>query len=119
MSPKRNLFIVAAVVAFIVVAGYLVSRSTGGGGQPRTIDLTVTGSTLTPAMPTAKQGDRVTMSVTADQAEEIHLHGYEIKFGIPKAGATATQTFVANKSGSFEIEIEDSATHLGQFRVSP
>ena len=119
MKRLRNRILVTVVVIFVVVGALIVARITGGGGQARTVNLVVSGTTLSPSTPTVKQGDRVTMSVTADTAEEIHLHGYEIKFGIPKAGATATQTFVADKSGSFEIEIEDSRTHLGQFNVSP
>ena len=34
-------------------------------------------------------------------------------------GQPATKTFTADKTGSFEIEIEDSSTRLGELEVQP
>ncbi len=107
------------VIAFLAVGAYVVSRNLGGGGRPVTIDLTVHSSTMTPDTPTANQGDKVTMTISADRKEEIHLHGYDIPFQIPSAGGKVTHTFTADKSGSFPIEIEDTGTPLGQFQVNP
>jgi len=119
MARNRVLILVIVVVVLLAGGGYLVSRVVGGGGQARSIDLTVSGSTMTPDTPTAKQGDRVTMTITADKAEEIHLHGYDIPFEVPSPGGKVTHTFTADKSGSFEMELEATSTHLGQFQVSP
>jgi FtsP/CotA-like multicopper oxidase with cupredoxin domain len=119
MARNRVLILLVVVVLFLAVGGFLIARSVGGGGRPVTIDLTVSGSTLTPDTPTAKQGDRVTMTITADKAEEIHLHGYDIPFQVPSAGGKVTHTFTADKSGSFEMELEATSTHLGEFQVSP
>jgi len=107
------------LVLFLAGAGALVAANRGGGGQPVTIDLRVTGSAMTPDTPAARQGDRVTMTIAADRAEEIHLHGYDIPFEVPTAGGRVTHIFTADKSGSFELELEASSTHLGQFVVSP
>ena len=117
----RNRVVILAVVVLILLAvgGYLISKSVGGGGRPVSIALSVSGSTLTPETPTAKQGDQVTMTLTADRAEEVHLHGYDIQFSVPTAGGSVTHTFTADKSGSFEIELEATTTHLGQFNVAP
>ncbi len=116
---RTSAFILAAVVAaFLVVGGFLIMRTTGGGGTPRTIDLTVTGTTMTPEKPTAKQNDMITINVKTDKEEEIHLHGYDIIFE-GKPGQTVTRTFKADKTGSFEIEIEDTSQHLGELVVSP
>jgi hypothetical protein len=118
---RRDRFLILAVVVAVVLVagGYLIVRNAGGGGSPRSIALSVTGSTMTPDTPTAKQGDRVTMTITADKAEEIHLHGYDIHFSAPGAGGSVSHTFTADKSGSFELELEATSTHLGQFQVSP
>ena len=107
------------MVAFLAIFGYLVNRNTGGGGSALAIDITITGSRMNPDSPGAKQGDRVTMTITADRKEEIHLHGYDIPFAVPAGGGRVTHTFTADRTGSFEMEIEDSGTHLGQFQVSP
>jgi FtsP/CotA-like multicopper oxidase with cupredoxin domain len=119
MTRNRVLILAAVALVFLAVGGYLVNRSSGGGGRPLTIDITVNGSTMTPGTPTAKQGDRVTMTITADKAEEIHLHGYDLPFEVPSAGGKVTHTFTADKSGSFPMELEATSTPLGQFVVSP
>jgi FtsP/CotA-like multicopper oxidase with cupredoxin domain len=111
--------LVVVVIAFVAIGGFLIYRQTGGGGQARTIDVTVSGSTMTPGTWTAKQGDTLTVNVTADKKEEIHLHGYDIPFEVESDGGKATHTFKADKSGSFDIEIEDTSTPLGQLVVSP
>lgn len=119
MSRSRVLILAAVVVAFLSTFGYLVGRNTGGGGQPVAIDITVTGSRMSPEAPSARQGDRVTMTITADRIEEIHLHGYDIPFAVLAVGGRATHSFTADRTGAFELEIEDSGTHLGQFQVRP
>jgi hypothetical protein len=119
MARNRVLILAVVVVAFLAVGGFLIARSVGGGGRPVNIDLAVNGTTMTPDRPTAKQGDRVTMTITADKAEEIHLHGYDIQFVVPSAGGKVTHAFTADKTGSFDLEIEQTSTPLGKFQVSP
>jgi len=72
---------------------------------------------MTPDKLTARHNDSITLTVTADKAEEIHLHGYDIAFQ-PAPGKPDTRTFKADKTGSFEIEIESSSTHLGELDVT-
>ncbi len=118
MSRNRALVIAVVVVAFVAVGGYLAYRGTGGGGAAVSIDLKVTGSTMTPGNPTAKAGDMVTMTITTDRDEEIHLHGYDIPFEC-KAGEPTSHTFTADKTGTFPIEWESTSTPLGDLVVSP
>jgi FtsP/CotA-like multicopper oxidase with cupredoxin domain len=119
VTRNRVLVLAAVLVVFFAIGGYLILRGVGGGGQEVAIHLTISGSTITPANPTAKQGDHVTMTFTADKKEEIHLHGYDIPFQVPGPGGSVTHSFTADKSGSFEMEIEDTGTHLAQFKVNP
>jgi uncharacterized protein YxeA len=117
--PRNRIVIVAiVVVVFLVVGGVLISRTIGGGGKNVTLDITVTGNTMSPANPTVKQGDHVTMSVTTDKAEEIHLHDYDIMFA-GEPGKKVTHTFVADKTGPHLIEIETTSTELGNLTVNP
>jgi FtsP/CotA-like multicopper oxidase with cupredoxin domain len=119
MALSRVLILAAVVIVVLGVGGYIVWQNTGGGGRQVSIALTVNGSTMTPDRPTAKQGDQVTMTITADKAEEIHLHGYDIPFEVPSAGGKVTHTFTADKTGTFPMEIEQTAAPLGNFVVSP
>lgn len=117
--PRNRIVIVAVVVAvFVIVGGLLIYRNTGGGGANVTLDVTVTGNTMSPSDLTVKQGDHVTMNVTTDKAEEIHLHEYDIKFA-GEPGKKVTHTFTANLTGEHMIEIEDTSTEIGKLTVNP
>ena len=49
----------------------------------------------------------VTIRVTSDVADEVHVHGYDKKVEVA-AGRTGEVTFVANIPGVFEVEFERS-----------
>ena len=118
MKNRGVLLIAAVVVVFLAIGGYLIFRTVGPGGQAQTIDVTVTGDKMSPSTISVHQGDKVTLNVTADKKEEIHLHGYDIHFEIEKPGAKVTKTFTADKTGDFPIEIEDTGKELGSLKVS-
>ena len=118
MPANRIIAVAVVVVLFVVAGGFLIIRSVGGGGANVTLDVSVTGTTMSPSTLTVKQGDHVTMTVTTDKAEEIHLHEYDIKFeGEP--GKKVTHTFTANITGDHTIEIEDSSAEIGKLTVNP
>ena len=56
-----------------------------------------------PAEIRVKNGDSVVIVVSADAADDIHLHGYDIEKPV-EPGKPATFRFKANLEGEFEIE---------------
>ena len=58
----------------------------------------------------------VTIRVTSDVADEVHVHGYNKTFEVA-AGRTAEITFVANIPGVFEVEFERSHKVLFSLEV--
>jgi hypothetical protein len=66
---------------------------------------------------TAHQNDTVTVNITSDTDGEVHLHGYDIQFSTKK-GQPITQTFKADKTGTFPIEWESTSTELGRLTVT-
>ena len=56
--------------------------------------------------------------VRHDEAEEVHIHGYDIKQELV-ANETANVSFDASIPGIFEIELEHSGTPLGRLKVEP
>lgn len=58
----------------------------------------------------------VSLVVTSDVADEIHLHGYDKHVDVPKNG-TATLTFTANLPGVFEVELESLKHRLVLLQV--
>jgi hypothetical protein len=59
-----------------------------------------------------KKGDRVTIVVSADAEDDIHLHGYDIEKPV-EPGKPATFKFTANIEGIFEME-SHVAEHAGR-----
>jgi plastocyanin len=66
-----------------------------------------------------KQGDRIKFSVTADVADEVHVHAYDFMKDIEKPGDTVTFDFKADITGITEVELEDSELQIASLRVDP
>jgi hypothetical protein len=118
-SANARLAIVAAVLlVFLGVGAFLVFGNQGPAPQQRLFQVTVTGTTMSPGSLHVYESDTVTLSITADKYEEIHLHGYDKHF-FPNPGQPATVTFPADKTGNFVIEIEATSQPLGLLEVQP
>ena len=59
----------------------------------------------------------VTINVTSDAADEVHVHGYDKETQIP-AGGTSSVAFTADIPGVFEVELHESGLQLLQLQVS-
>ena len=117
MSRNRIAVVIGVLAVFVIVGGIL-AYAKRGGGQPVTLNVTVTGGkTMSPKDLSAHQNDTVTINVTSDTDGEVHLHGYDIHFSTKK-GQTITQAFKADKTGKFPIEWESTSTELGQLTVT-
>ena len=67
---------------------------------------------------TVHEGDVVSMTITVNEDEELHVHGYDKAVDLTK-DTPSTLTFIANISGRFPFELEHSKTELGAFSVLP
>lgn len=63
-------------------------------------------------------GSMVRLVVTADVADQVHLHGYDLSVPVTPAEPGAIE-FVADIPGVFEIEMEESGLKLADLEVSP
>jgi hypothetical protein len=70
------------------------------------------------ARATVKQGDPVTIVVDADTADEVHVHGYDLKANVAP-GTPARLAFSATLAGGFEIELEEAGLHIAELAVQP
>ncbi len=64
------------------------------------------------------QGDHVVIKITADEAQEFHLHGYDRSVDLEKDKETEI-SFAADLTGRFVFELEESKTELGALEVNP
>lgn len=62
-------------------------------------------------------GDQVTLRVTSDVDDHVHLHGYDELVDVA-AGETAELTFEATIPGVFEAELEDRRIPLVELEIS-
>ena len=71
-----------------------------------------------PDVTTVREGEEITMNITSDAADEMHLHGYD-RHAHLKPGVTATLKFKATKTGRFTYELHKSGLELGAIEVHP
>jgi hypothetical protein len=64
------------------------------------------------------KGDRIRFKVQSDVADEIHVHGYDLKKDVT-AGGSASFSFTASIEGRFEIELEEAGTQIAELEVEP
>ena len=84
--------------ATTIEVGYAGGTITGGGKRSAALRQTVV------------------IKVTSDVADEIHLHGYD-KTADAAPGTVATITFIADKPGVFEVELEKKGLKLFELEV--
>ncbi|MYS10890.1 hypothetical protein GTW71_31665, partial [Streptomyces sp. SID6041] len=84
----------------------------------RTVDITVSGSTVAPppSRIELKKGERLTLRVTSDRADTLHVHGYDRELPL-SPGTPATLTLTVDRNGLFEVETHGSGLLLTQLVV--
>ena len=64
------------------------------------------------------RGDSVVLVVGSDEADHVHVHGYDIFWDVAP-GRPARLTFRARLAGRFEIELEDRHLLIAELLVRP
>jgi len=142
MSSRQRIgLVVAAAVVAIAAVVIIVATSdnksksdsnttaaqtttTGSGGKtsaqpgPEVEKITVKNGTADGGIQSfsVKEGDQVDLVVDTDEPHPIHIHGYDI---LKQATPTkpAEFKFKADRTGVYEIEIEDTSTQIGKLTV--
>ena len=85
-----------------VVAVTVREGSVEGGARRESVDL----------------GDQVRLQVTSDVADEVHVHGYDLRADVP-AGGSVDVEFAADLPGVWEVELEGRGLTLVELAVNP
>ena len=111
--------------------GAAAATSTGGGATSTTgaasttagfsgvlVEAKVTGNNVETASRRVRVdlGQKVRVRVEADHAEEVHVHGYDLKADVAP-GKPAVIDFTADVPGVFEVELEESGRRLFELQV--
>jgi hypothetical protein len=94
------------------------SSGTPSAGTEQRIEVTFTDGKAggdTGRVPVAL-GTSVTLVVTSDVDDEVHVHGYDIEKEL-SAGEPATLQFDADVAGVFEVELHHAGTELLRLQV--
>lgn len=94
------------------------SVTSAAASATRTIALAVSGGKVTPAVGRVEveRGTMVRLVVTADVADELHVHGYDKDVEL-RAGRPVTLHWVADLPGVFDVETHRTGTVLVQLMV--
>lgn len=66
---------------------------------------------------TVAKGDKLTLVITSDSAQEIHVHGLDTYIEVP-AGETVTKTLtITLAAGSYEVEVHETEVVLFNLQV--
>lgn len=92
----------------------MLFASMARGMEPTILDVTIADRKVTSESTLrVTEGDVVELRWTADEAVELHLHGYEIAVQVP-AGGTATMDFTAVATGRFPVSHHGFGAKMGQ-----
>ena len=120
MDRKR--WIVVAVGAVALIGLFVLLRPGGSSKRDKTeIVLEVTyadGSLHHPTQTTVNKDSPVRIVVTSDVADEVHVHGYDLKADVGP-GLPGTVQFQATIPGTFEVELEGLGLLLFELEVKP
>lgn len=94
------------------------SGPTPSAGPPQKIELTYSSGVVQGGVSRVSVGlgRQVQLVVHSDVADQVHVHGYDLKADVPAAGVGVLD-FVADRSGVFEVELESRGTQLAQLEV--
>lgn len=90
------------------------------GSENRVIELSIVGGSVEGGVrrETVKADEQVTIRVTSDVADELHVHAYDLKVDLTP-GQTADLTFLAKIPGVFEVELEKRGKKVLELEVRP
>ncbi|WP_076258309.1 hypothetical protein [Intrasporangium flavum] len=121
MPVIRALSPVVCVLALLGAAGCSSSdpgtgapaASVSGTGAVKRLEVTITGTTVTPAPAQVDLpvGSTLELVVTSDHDDELHAHGFDQEAQL-KAGQPTTLRLTAKDAGLYEVETHDPALTL-------
>jgi hypothetical protein len=65
-----------------------------------------------------EKGDRIRFTVSSDQSDEVHVHGYDLERPVGP-DAPARFSFTADADGIFEVELHGGGAQIASLEVQP
>lgn len=108
----------AATTATSSATSTIQATTSTDGFSGKLIEIKVTGDQVETAerRVTVATGEKVRIRVQSDVADEVHVHGYDLKKDVAP-GKPAVIEFTADAPGSFEVELEEAHRKLIDLQV--
>ena len=108
--------VAVALLLVVALVGACASDGDGGGSSDGSIEVTVEGDEVSgDTEATVSTGTEVSIEVTSDAEDRIHVHGYDLYGEI--SDGSGTVEFTADIPGVFEVELEEAGTVLLELTV--
>ena len=103
------------MLRLLLVIGLMLFASIARAEEVTVLDVTIAERKIVGGVETLRvaEGANVELRWSADEAVELHLHGYEIAIQVP-AGGTASMVFAAVATGRFPISHHGFGDTMGQ-----
>jgi heme/copper-type cytochrome/quinol oxidase subunit 2 len=132
MNPRRILPVLALIA--VAVIAFLVLKPDDSNDDAATPATTTGRATPAPAVTRIRirsakpvggiakirvsKGERIRFEVSSDVADEVHVHGYDLKKDV-RPGHSVRFDFPATIAGQFEAELESRAEQIAELTVTP
>jgi hypothetical protein len=122
MSRNSRVGLIGLTVVVLVVA-FVIADSGGGSSSQKysgAATVTVVNAQAKDGIQplTYKKGQTIDITIKSDTADEIHVHGYDLKKDVPKNGSVHF-SFPATIDGVFVIELENHKQQIASLKVLP
>ncbi|MFD2093566.1 cupredoxin domain-containing protein [Blastococcus deserti] len=109
---------VSTPTATATTSGGPASAAPTAAAEGQRIEVTVAGGQVTgdTGRIPVPAGEQLTLAVTSDVADEVHLHGYDLTADLTP-GQPAELSFTASIPGVFEVELHEAGTVLLSLQV--
>lgn len=117
MATKR-IFVALTLLAALALTSCGGGSVDPGAGSAVTIKVEIQGGAPVGGIQkvSVSRGDSVTVAVTGDSEDRVHIHTYDLY--VELSGGAGSKTFDALIPGVFEIELESSSRKLVELTVS-
>ena len=122
MSTGARLGILAAIIVVAVVAIIVISGNSGSSDAPKSETVSIDVKNAKPVggvkQIKLKQGGTLTLTVSSDTADEIHVHATDQHKDVEKNGSV-TLVIKPTGTGNSEIELEGHKQQLAELTIEP
>ena len=91
-----------ALIFFVLLTSLTFAACGSGAPQALEVAVEIGEEKMSPEAVRVKQGDTVTLKISAEEPGEFHLHGYDLEVDVEPAEG-ADMVFVADATGRFRI----------------